>query len=81
MLRALRNHRLVTVWAQAFAAPSASYCKIHGAPAHSCYLYSVSDDRSLKVFIPAHFLMSNIQCHPVMVLFIPDLGSIHVCGE
>ena len=34
---------------QAFTAPSVGYCKAHGAPAHSCYMYSVSDDRYLKV--------------------------------
>ncbi|CAN0097932.1 unnamed protein product [Laminaria digitata] len=34
----------------AFTAPSVGYCKAHGAPAHSCYMYSVSDDRYLKVW-------------------------------
>lgn len=34
---------------QAFSPPSVGYCKPHSAPAHSCYMYSVSDDRYLKV--------------------------------
>ncbi|CAM9474648.1 unnamed protein product, partial [Hapterophycus canaliculatus] len=32
-----------------FTAPSVGFCKAHGAPQHSCYMYSVSDDRYLKV--------------------------------
>ncbi|CBN77605.1 hypothetical protein Esi_0004_0251 [Ectocarpus siliculosus] len=35
---------------QAFTAPSVGFCKAHGAPQHSCYMYSVSDDRYLKVW-------------------------------
>lgn len=34
---------------QVFTAPSLGYCKAHGAPGHSCFMYSVSDDRFLKV--------------------------------
>ncbi|CAM9243185.1 unnamed protein product [Ectocarpus sp. 6 AP-2014] len=34
----------------AFTAPSVGFCKAHGAPQHSCYMYSVSDDRYLKVW-------------------------------
>ena len=34
---------------QAFTAPSVGFCKAHSAPQHSCYMYSVSDDRYLKV--------------------------------
>ncbi|CAN0153403.1 unnamed protein product [Pylaiella littoralis] len=34
----------------AFTAPSVGFCKAHSAPQHSCYMYSVSDDRCLKVW-------------------------------
>lgn len=34
---------------QAFTAPSVGFCKAHSAPQHACYMYSVSDDRYLKV--------------------------------
>lgn len=34
---------------QVFSTPSVGFCKAHRAPAHCCYMYSVSDDRYLKV--------------------------------